>query len=93
MSPAWLDALQWPAMLCSVLASWWVASPARRRRRSGFVVFLLSNVLWVAWAVPASAYALIVLQLALSITNVRGILENPGHAATPGGPTPPSDAH
>lgn len=92
MSPAWLDALQWPAMLCSVLASWWVASPARRRRRSGFAVFLLSNVLWVAWAVPASAYALIVLQLALSITNVRGILENPARASAPAGSRSSTDA-
>jgi hypothetical protein len=45
----WLDLLQWPAMLVTVLAAWLVASTSKRRRRIGFWTFLLSNVLWITW--------------------------------------------
>jgi hypothetical protein len=68
----WLDLIQWPAMLVTVCASWFVASRSRARRRTGFWLFLVSNVLWIVWSVPAHAYALLVLQLCLAITNIRG---------------------
>lgn len=71
-----IDLLQWPAMATSVLAAWLVASKMPFRRRAGFWVFLASNVLWVIWGVSTSAYALIALQLALAITNIRGIVKN-----------------
>jgi len=71
-----LNALQWPAMLVTILASWLVASKAKRRRFVGFWVFLLSNVLWIAWGVADSAYALVVLQAVLMVTNVRGIIKS-----------------
>ncbi|VTM21093.1 amino acid transporter [Pseudomonas aeruginosa] len=32
----WLDYLQWPAMLVTVVAAWLVASAHRRRRQVGF---------------------------------------------------------
>lgn len=70
-----LELLQWPAMAVTVLSSWLVASTSEARRCTGFWVFLLSNVLWIAWAVPAQAYALVVLQLFLAATNVRGIVK------------------
>ncbi len=69
---ALLDALQWPAMAVTVAASWFVASQQPRRRRAGFWLFLLGNVLWIAWGVPARAWALVVLQLALAAMNLRG---------------------
>ncbi len=42
----------------------------------GFWVFLLSNVLWIAWGWHDGAYALIALQLGLAALNVRGVLKN-----------------
>ena len=74
--PASLDWLQWPAMLVTVAAAWLVASQSRRKRTVGFWTFLASNVLWIAWAWPAGAYALVVLQLALAALNVRGAFKN-----------------
>ena len=69
----WLDLLQWPAMAVTILASYLVGSDTERRRNAGFWVFLLSNVLWVAWGVQAHAYALVVLQVALAAMNIRGM--------------------
>lgn len=73
-----LDLVQWPAMVVTVVASWFVASSQRRRRSVGFWLFLASNVLWVVWGAHASAYALIVLQLFLAVTNIRGERRNSG---------------
>ncbi len=70
-----IDLLQWPAMLVTVCASWYVASTHRRRRRLGFWLFLLSNALWMAWGLYAHAYALIVLQAFLVMMNLRGLFK------------------
>jgi hypothetical protein len=70
-----LDLLQWPAMLVTVGASWYVASTRKRRRRLGFWLFLVSNGLWVAWGLYAHAYGLIVLQAFLVIMNLRGLFK------------------
>lgn len=66
------DALQWPAMVITIAASWLVASQSERRRNWGFWVFLVSNAVWIAWAIKANAPALIALQLALAVMNIRG---------------------
>ena len=66
------DLLQWPAMVVTVLAAWLVASSLKRRRLLGFWIFLLSNVLWVAWGVHAHAWALVFLQICLAAMNIRG---------------------
>lgn len=71
-----LDVLQWPAMLVTVAASWYVASTHRRRRVIGFWLFLVSNLLWAVWGLHAQAYALIALQLCLAVLNIRGQLKN-----------------
>jgi hypothetical protein len=71
-----LDLIQWPAMMVTVIASWFVASGRRLRRQIGFWLFLLSNALWVVWAVHTTAYALIVLQLCLAAMNIRGERRN-----------------
>jgi hypothetical protein len=67
-----LDLLQWPAMAVTVAASWLVASRREGRRNAGFWLFLLSNVLWVAWGLHAGAKALIALQFCLAALNIRG---------------------
>jgi hypothetical protein len=67
-----VDLVQWPAMVVTVAASWYVASSVKARRNIGFWLFIVSNVLWVVWGVHAHAYALIALQVCLAIMNVRG---------------------
>lgn len=71
----WLDLLQWPAMAVTIAASWLVASDQKGRRNAGFWVFLLSNVLWVAWGWHAGAPALIALQFCLAAMNIRGAVK------------------
>jgi hypothetical protein len=75
MDDVW-SLIQWPAMVVTVLASWWVASRRENRRNWGFWTFLLSNVLWVAWGWHTSAYALVTLQFCLAAMNIRGVLKN-----------------
>lgn len=72
----YLDLLQWPAMVVTIVAAWLVASQSKTKRQVGFWCFLLSNVLWVIWGWTSSAYALIVLQVALAILNIRGAKKN-----------------
>lgn len=72
-SSDWLDLVQWPAMLATVLAAWLVGSNAPMRRNIGFWVFLASNVLWVMWGWHDGAYALMALQVALAALNIRGV--------------------
>ena len=71
-----IDLIQWPAMAVTVIAAWFVASRDRRRRKLGFWVFLLSNALWIAWGIPAKAWALVTLQVCLAIMNIRGERKN-----------------
>jgi hypothetical protein len=82
----WLDFVQWPAMLATVIAAWLVGSRSPRRRNWGFWWFILSNILWVVWGWPARAYALIVLQFCLLALNIRGAKKNdPENSPAPGG--------
>jgi hypothetical protein len=71
----WINALQWPAMAVTLLASWLVASTQEGRRNTGFWVFLLSNVLWIGWGLHDGAFALIALQVGLAAMNIRGALK------------------
>jgi hypothetical protein len=73
LSAQWLDLLQWPAMLATVLAAWLVGSDTETRRNIGFWVFLASNILWAFWGWHDGAFALIVLQVALAALNMRGV--------------------
>jgi hypothetical protein len=81
--PDWIDLLQWPAMVASLLAAWLVASNHKSRRNIGFWVFLGSNVLWTLWGLHDGAWALIALQVALAALNIRGVAktEQPSHGA------------
>jgi len=72
----WLNAIQWPAMLVTVIAAWLVASQRKLRRNWGFWLFLLSNLLWIGWGLHDRAYALIFLQLCLAFLNIRGTQKN-----------------
>jgi hypothetical protein len=70
-----LSLIQWPAFAASLAAAWLVASTDKHRRNIGFWIFLLSNVLWVAWGLHTSAWALIALQVCLAALNIRGLFK------------------
>jgi hypothetical protein len=83
-----LNLLQWPAMAVTVTSAWLVASSQKRKRHWGFWLYLLSNVLWVAWGLYAQAYALMALQFCLAAMNIRGARKTetdgkPGDAPKP----------
>ena len=69
---AFLNVVQWPAMVATLVAAWLVGSSQCIRRKWGFWCFIASNALWITWGLHAQAYALIVLQVGLFILNVRG---------------------
>ena len=71
-----IDFLQWPAMLVTLFAAYLIGSKRAERRVFGFSMFILSNVLWIVWGIHDEAWALIALQAALMVTNVRGIFKN-----------------
>jgi hypothetical protein len=71
-----INALQWPAMLVTVIAAWLGASQRKLKRNWGFWLFLVSNLLWIVWGIHDGAYALIFLQLCLGFLNVRGAVKN-----------------
>src|SRR5688572_13068101 len=72
----YLDLLQWPAMVVTVVAAYLVASRSPHKRAIGFWCFLASNVLWVAWGWHDRAWALVGLQFFLAALNMRGIYKN-----------------
>ncbi|MFZ6712574.1 hypothetical protein [Undibacterium sp. TC9W] len=74
--PDIFDLLQWPAMVVTVVASWCVASRNVNKRKAGFWIFLVSNLLWIIWGWTAHAYALICLQFCLAAMNIRGVMKN-----------------
>lgn len=69
---SWIDLLEWPAMLVTVVAAWCIGSHRPGRRMVGFCCFIASNILWSVWGWHAQAWALIVLQLVLCLMNLRG---------------------
>ncbi|RZI56995.1 MAG: hypothetical protein EOP37_22115 [Rubrivivax sp.] len=71
-----LNALQWPAMVVTLVAAWLVGGRSARRRSLGFWVFVISNVLWCIWGAFTGSYALIVLQVGLFVLNLRGVRKN-----------------
>ena len=79
----WLTHVQWPAMVVTVAAGWLAGSQKKGRRKWGFGLFLLSNVLWVAWGWHDGAWALLVLQAFLVVTNVRGLRKNDPEESPP----------
>lgn len=76
MSDFLLDGLQWPAMIITLFSTWCVASQTKKVRWFGFFSFIISNFLWVLWALHTEAYAIIVLQIGLLLLNIRGIVKN-----------------
>jgi hypothetical protein len=80
LDPDWI---QWPAMLVTIVSSWLTASGAKQRREWGFRLFLISNLLWVAWGWHDGAWALVALQFVLAAMNLRGMRRNDPAARQP----------
>ena len=72
----YLDLMQWPAMLVTIIAAWHVASQNPARRKRGFWWYLSGNVLWIIWGWHTQAWALVALQFALGTLNIRGSRKN-----------------
>ncbi|HUR59462.1 MAG TPA: hypothetical protein VM029_17225 [Opitutaceae bacterium] len=72
----WLNLVQWPAMVASIVAAYLVGSRSKTRRGHGFWWFIGSNVLWIAWGWHDHAWALIALQVVLAFMNIRGVKKN-----------------
>lgn len=68
----WMDLLQWPAMVVTLVAAWLIGARSEARRNWGFWLFLASNALWVAWGIFSASWALVTLQVGLAAMNVRG---------------------
>lgn len=71
-----LSRLQWPAMVLSVLGSWFVADASPSLRLLGFALFLAANVVWVAWGWHTRAWALVIMQAVFTVTSIRGVWSN-----------------
>ncbi len=71
-----LDFMQWPAMVTTLASAWLVAAQSKGKRRLGFWMFILSNILWTIWGIYAKAYALVLLQAGLLLLNLRGAYKN-----------------
>ena len=78
--PEWpnltLGALQWPAMIIALIGAWYVGHAHPRARMWGFWGFLISNILWVAWALHNHAWGLLIMQALFIVTSARGIYQN-----------------
>ena len=71
----YIDLLQWPAMVVTIVAAWLVASQSKRKSTIGFWVFLASNVLWSVWGwhrAPTRSSC----SSSRSRMNVRGVYRN-----------------
>jgi len=69
----YFNLLQWPAMVINILSVWLLTYQSRRMRQAGFLLSLLSNVLWIIWGWHVQALAVLGLQFALAAINIRGV--------------------
>jgi hypothetical protein len=69
----YFNLLQWPAMVINILSVWLLTYQTRRMRQAGFLLSLLSNVLWITWGWHVQALAVLGLQFALAAINIRGV--------------------
>lgn len=67
-------------MVVNIVSVWLLTSQANGKRHAGFLLSLLSNVLWVIWGWHAQAFAVLVLQVALATLNFRGVRKTESNA-------------
>lgn len=71
-----ISQLQWPAMLLTVVSTWWVGCDRPTQRAFGFWCSLAGNAIWIIWAIDDKAWAIIVMQMFLAVFNIRGGIKN-----------------
>ncbi|MDQ3185976.1 MAG: hypothetical protein M3Q16_05845 [Pseudomonadota bacterium] len=72
--------VQWPAMIVNIFSVWLLTSQSTGKRHLGFLLSLVSNLLWVIWGWHAQAFAVIGLQVALASLNMRGVRKTESEA-------------
>ena len=60
-------------MVINVLSVWMLTSQSKGKRHAGFLLSLLSNLLWVIWGWHVQAFAVLGLQIALATLNIHGV--------------------
>ena len=68
--------IEYPAVALSMLGSILVSSSLRKRRMTGFLIWLISNTLFIIWAIYISAWAVILMYLFFSGTSIKGFVSN-----------------
>lgn len=71
-----INYIQWPAMIVTIAAAWYVAAERKDNRNWGFWLLLLGNLLWLIWSIPNAAWALASMQVILAGLNIRGVLKS-----------------
>ncbi len=59
-------------MVVTLLAAWLMTYRHATRRLWAFRLFVLSNILWIAWGLVSQAYSLVFLQVGLFLINLKG---------------------
>lgn len=68
--------LEWPAMVISLAAAWWLGSKKPEKRIIAFSLLIVGNLMWIAWGWGDEAWALIALNVGLMALNIRAIIKN-----------------
>ncbi|MBC7697458.1 MAG: hypothetical protein H7Z70_03730 [Bacteroidia bacterium] len=71
-----INALQWPALVTTLISTWLVSSTTKKNRNLGFWCFITSNIMWILWGWHVGAYALVMMQIGLVFLNLRGTFKN-----------------
>jgi hypothetical protein len=64
--------LDWPAMAMALIGSYLVGNTSIISRRRGFIIYLVSNALWITWGVATHNWPLAIMSLAFCYTSGRG---------------------
>ena len=71
-----MDLLQYPGVALGLIGAVLVSQSSPRARRSGFLLWIGSNVLLISWAIGAAAWGLLAMYAVYSVTSVMGWWNN-----------------
>jgi hypothetical protein len=78
-----LDVLQYGGVALGLIGAILVSQRTTRARRSGFLLWIGSNVLLISWAVGVAAWGLLAMYAVYSVTSVMGWWNNRDPAPSP----------
>ncbi|SCY52990.1 hypothetical protein SAMN05216308_11557 [Nitrosospira sp. Nsp13] len=67
-------------MVINILSVWMLTSQSKGKRHAGFLLSLLSNLLWIIWGWHVQAFAVLGLQIALATLNIHGVRKTESNA-------------